>query len=290
MVSTTRKLTLKSPAKINLGLRIVRKREDGFHDIETVFQMISIYDILTFRIIDSGVVFKTNHKKLPLDDTNLVVKAAKLILQETKFKKGVEIFLEKTIPVGAGLGGGSSNAASTIIGLKDLCQLNLKKKDLIKFAMKLGSDVPFFLSGPTAFGRGRGEILTPLKIRVGIFVVVVFPNIFIHTGSVYKELNLGLTSNSKDNNILGLLLKEGEIADFGNHLFNDLETIVCKKYPILLKIKKALIRLGAVSALVSGSGSSVFGLFAQSESAQKAAAKLRKKNWQVFFAKTINNY
>lgn len=289
MVSNCPKLVLKSPAKINLGLKLVRKRSDGYYDIETIFQMINIYDILTFRKINSGIVFKTDHKKLPQDESNLVVKAAKLLFQKTKCKSGVEIFLKKTIPIGAGLGGGSSNAAFTLMGLNDLFRLNLNKKDLIKIAIKLGSDVPFFLSGPTAFGNGRGEVLTPIKNITNIFVVVVFPNIFISTGSVYKEFNLGLTSNSKDNNILCLLLKEGKLADLGYHLINDLETVVCKKYPILVKIKKALMELGAVSSLVSGSGSSVFGLFVQSEHAQKAAAQLKKEKWQVFFAKTINN-
>lgn len=289
MVSNCQKLVLKSPAKINLGLKLVRKRPDGYYEIETIFQMINIYDVLTFKKINSGIIFKTDHKKLPQDESNLVVKAAKLLFQKAECKNGVEIFLKKTIPIGAGLGGGSSNAALTLMGLNDLCRLNFKKKDLIRIAIKLGSDVPFFLSGPTAFGRGRGEVLTPFKYNTRIFVVVVFPNIFISTSSVYKEFNLRLTSNSKDNNILALLLKEGKLADLGYYLVNDLETVVCKKYPILVKIKKALMGFGAVSSLVSGSGSSVFGLFVQSEYAQKAAVQLKKENWQVFFAKTINN-
>lgn len=287
-MTSNQKLILKSPAKINLGLRIVGKRDDGYHDIETIFQMISIFDTLTFRIGQSGIVFKTDQKKLPTDETNLVVKAAILLRKETGIKKGVEIFLEKTIPIGAGLGGGSSNAALTLIGLNELWKLNLDKKDLAKLAIKLGSDVPFFLSGPTAFGKGRGEILTPVENNTNIFVVVVFPKIHISAGAVYKELNLGLTSNSKDINILALLLVEGKIADLGFHLYNDLESVVCKKFPTLIEIKKKLMNSGAIGSLVSGSGSSVFGLFPQPKSARKAAAKLKNKDWQVFLAEMIN--
>ena len=290
MASSRNKLTLKSPAKINLGLRIIKKRADGYHDIETIFQMISIFDTLTFRQCGSGIVFKTNHKNLPLDGNNFVVKAAKLLLQEAEVKQGVEIFLKKTIPIGAGLGGGSSNAAFTLIGLNNFFQLNLNKKDLLKIALKLGSDVPFFLYGSTALGRGRGEILTSLKLKkhINLHVVVVFPGFFISTGSVYEDFKFGLTSNSKDNNILAPFFEKGDTAELGFCLINDLEVIVCKKYPILSKIKKKLVKFGAIGAQVSGSGSSVFGLFLQRESAIIAAEKLKMKDWQVFLAKTID--
>ncbi|MDP6625797.1 MAG: 4-(cytidine 5'-diphospho)-2-C-methyl-D-erythritol kinase, partial [Nitrospinota bacterium] len=166
--------------------------------------------------------------------------------------------------------------------------LYLKKKYLIRFALSLGSDVPFFLSGPSAIGKGRGEILDPFENRLNIPVVVVFPNICISTGSIYKELNLGLTSNSKDINILRSLLAEGKIAELGTCLYNDLETIICKKHPILTKIKEKLLQSGAIGALVSGSGSSVFGLFLQPETARKATTKLFRKDWQVFLTETIN--
>lgn len=287
-MTSDQKLILKSPAKINLGLKIVGKRDDGYHEIETIFQMITIFDTLTFRIGHSGIVFKTDHKELPTDETNLVVKAARLLQKETGIKKNVEIFLKKTIPIGAGLGGGSSNAALTLIGLNKFWNLNLDKKNLAKLAITLGSDVPFFLSDPAALGKGRGEILMPIENHTNIPVVVVFPNIYISSGVVYKELNLGLTSNLKDINILGLLLAEGKIADLGFHLYNDLESVVCEKFPILIEIKKKLIHSGAVGSLVSGSGSSVFGLFLQPESARKAATKLKNSNWQVFFAEMIN--
>lgn len=288
MTFTGNKLILKSPAKINLGLRVVGKREDGYHSIETIFQMISIFDILTLRISNSGITLKTNIRNLPINEKNLVAKAARLLQRKTGVKRGVEIILEKNIPIGAGLGGGSSNAAFTLMALNNMWQLNLSKKDLKILALELGSDVPFFLSGPTAYGKGRGEILTPFKSNKTFFVVVVFPNIFIQTGDVYSELNLGLTSSSKDITILRILLKEGRIADSGTYLCNDLETVVCNKYPDLVGIKKKLVSFGAIGALVSGSGSSVFGLFLQPELAHEAAAKLKKKGWQIFLAKTIN--
>ena len=282
------KLILKSPAKINLGLKIIKKRDDGYHDIETIFQMVSIFDILTLRRIQSGIVFKTDQKKLPVDETNLVIKAAKLLQQKTGTQYGVEILLEKSIPIGAGLGGGSGNAAFTLMGLNMLWKLNLKQNNMKKLALSLGSDVPFFMSGPTAIGKGRGEILTPFENRLIIPVVVVFPNIFISSASIYKELNWGLTSKSKDINILSSLLAEGKIAELGTCLYNDLETIICKKHPILTKIKEKLLQSGAIGALVSGSGSSVFGLFLQPETARKATTKLFGKDWQVFLTETIN--
>ncbi len=282
-------LILKSPAKINLGLKIIEKRDDGYHEIETIFQMVSLFDTLTFRNLQSGIVLKTDQDKLPVDETNLVVKAAKLLQQETGTQKGVEIFLEKKIPVGAGLGGGSGNAAFTLMGLNNLWELHLKKKDLMKLAITLGSDVPFFLSGcSSAIGKGRGEILTPFENRSNIHVVVVSPNIYVSTGSIYKELNLGLTSNSKDINILSSLLVKGRIAELGSYLYNDLETVVCKRYPALTEIKKKLMNSGAVGALVSGSGSSVFGIYLQQETARKATTKLISKEWQVFLTETIN--
>jgi|TARA_B100000315_G_scaffold94826_1_gene87161 4-diphosphocytidyl-2-C-methyl-D-erythritol kinase len=283
------KLILKSSAKINLGLKIIEKRDDGYHEIETIFQMVSLFDTLTFRNLQSGIVLKTDQNKLPVDETNLVVKAAKLLQQETGTQKGVEIFLQKKIPVGAGLGGGSGNAAFTLMGLNNLWELHLKKKDLMKFAITLGSDVPFFLSGcSAAIGKGRGEILTPFENRSNIHVIVVSPNIYVSTGSIYKELNLGLTSNSKDINILRSLLVKGKIAELGSYLYNDLETVVCKRHPALTEIKKKLINSGAVGALVSGSGSSVFGIYLQQETARKATTKLISKEWQVFLTETIN--
>ncbi|HJP17338.1 MAG TPA: 4-(cytidine 5'-diphospho)-2-C-methyl-D-erythritol kinase [Nitrospinota bacterium] len=283
------KLVLKSPAKINLGLKIIKKRDDGYHEIETIFQMVSLFDTLTFRSIQVGIVLKTDRDKLPVGETNLVVKAAKLLQQETGIQKGVEIFLEKKIPVGAGLGGGSGNAAFTLMGLNNLWELHLKKKDLMKLAITLGSDVPFFLSDcSAAIGKGRGEILTPFENRSNIHVVIVSPNIHISTGSIYKEMNLGLTSNSKDINILRSLLVKGRITELGSYLYNDLETVVCKRYPALTEIKKKLINSGAVGALVSGSGSSVFGIYLQQETARKATTKLISKEWQVFLTETIN--
>lgn len=284
-----RKLILKSPAKINLGLKIIKKRDDGYHEIETIFQMLSLFDTLTFSNLQSGIVLKTNQDKLPVDETNLVVKAAKLLQQETGTQKGAEIFLEKKIPVGAGLGGGSGNAAFTLMGLNNLWELHLKKKDLMKLAITLGSDVPFFLSGcSAAIGKGRGEILTPFESKSNIHVVVLSPNIYVSTGSIYKELNLGLTSNSKDINILRSLLVERRIAELGSYLYNDLEAVVCKRHPALTEIKKKLMNSGAVGALVSGSGSSVFGIYLQQETARKATTKLISKEWQVFLTEIIN--
>lgn len=288
-MTNEQKLILKSPAKINLGLKIIKKRDDGYHEIETIFQMVSLFDTLTFRNLQSEIILKTDHDKLPVDETNLVAKAAKLLQQETGTKKGIEIFIEKKIPIGAGLGGGSGNAAFTLIGLNNLWELHLKKRDLISLAISLGSDVPFFLSGgPTAIGKGRGETLIPFENRSNIHVVLVYPNISVSTGSIYKELNLGLTSNSKDINILRSLLVEGKIAELGSYLYNDLETVVCKKYPALAEIKKKLMNSGAVGALVSGSGSSVFGIYIQQETARKATAKLINNEWQVFLTETIN--
>lgn len=304
MTVTNKTLTLQSPAKINLGLKVVGKRDDGYHEIETIFQMINIFDVLTFKSVPSGIVFKTNHKELPTDETNLVVKAANLLCRETGVEKGVEIFLKKNIPVGAGLGGGSGNAAFTLAGLNRLWDLRLPAKDLIKLALNLGSDVPFFLSGPSAVGKGRGEILEPFEYNTCLPLVVVFPEIFISSGSVYKELkvqrenisdrqstgsfNLGLTSNTKDISILRSKLLDGSIENIGSLLFNDLEAVVCNKYPALEKIKKQLMNSGAVGSLISGSGSSVFGLFLQPLAAREAAGKLSENNWQVFLTETIN--
>ena len=287
------KIELKTPAKINLALRILRKRNDGFHDLETILQMVSLYDRMEFAPAESGVIIRCGTPGIPEDETNLVVRAARL-LQDAfpeSTKTGVLIRLEKNIPFGAGLAGGSSNAAGTLLALNRFWDLSLTRENLLPLAEKLGSDVPFFLSSPLAFGEGRGERLTPLKPREKFYVVIIYPGISIPTSWVYSNLNLKLTKIEKNISILRKFLSLSDISQLGILLENDLEPVVFNRYPEILKLKEELRGSGAKGVLMSGSGSAVFGIFTDFRAAENASRVLQSGNGRaVFLTHTIERF
>ncbi len=283
-----REIKIKSPAKINLGLKVYRKREDGFHEVETILQMVDLYDTITLRRIEGDIiVVSCNNNSVPEDENNLVYRAAELIQRHIKVDKGLLIKIDKHIPVSAGLGGGSSNAAVTLLGLNRLWDLGLKKDKLIDLAKLLGSDVPFFIFGTRAIGRGRGEELQPLSSGERIPIVLVNPNLSLSTSWVYKNLNLRLTNKENSINLLTPLLERGEIKKIGRYIFNDLESSAIKRFPVIKDIKDKLWSLGAVCSMMSGSGSTVFGIFTDYNIAKEACHKLRIEEWSVFLTETI---
>ena len=190
-------ISLKASAKINLFLEILGKREDGYHEIETVMQEIDLVDNLQFEEIQEGVKLKCNNKNIPSDENNLVCKAANLIVNECGIKKGVLISLEKNIPVGAGLGGGSSDAATTLKALNSLWKIGLSDVDLMEFAARLGSDIPFFIKGKTALCSGRGENITPIEVKSEMNYLIIFPHINISTTTIYRNLKIDLTKKKR---------------------------------------------------------------------------------------------
>ncbi|HQA04254.1 MAG TPA: 4-(cytidine 5'-diphospho)-2-C-methyl-D-erythritol kinase [Thermodesulfovibrio thiophilus] len=255
-------LTYKAFAKINWALSVLNKRNDGYHDIISLMHAIDLYDTLIFEP-SSGIEIQT---ELPIKrENNLIYKAIIALQQYTGIKKGIKVTLHKQIPIGAGLGGGSSDAATTLKALNELWGLNLGVNTLQEIGASIGSDVPFFFNLPLCIVEGRGDIIKPLKIEKSYTLVIVKPKFSISTKWAYEFLNLEteLTTEYKkiNNNIwqLYLLLCEGAYSNF--HSWNDLEKSVSRKYPEIEKIKKKLLEAGALMSLLSGSGSTVFGVF-----------------------------
>ncbi len=286
------KLSLKTPSKINLALRVLGKREDGYHEIETLFQMIAVYDWLKFEPVSTGVTLHCNVPKIPVDETNLVLKAAHLLQSAypKKSRTGVRIDLDKTIPSGAGLGGGSSNAAGTLVALNFFWDLQLRWEDLMPLATEIGSDVPFFLVSPCAFGTGRGEQLTPLEPFKKFHLIVIYPEISIATAWAYRNLNLKLTKKQNNISILQNFSSLSDISRLGSLLENDFEPIVFKSYPEVLKVKNRLRGAGAEGVLMSGSGSAVFGVFLDSKQAVVAFSLLKQEFDCLFLTQTVQSF
>ena len=286
----TPSISFKTPAKVNLGLHILSKREDGFHELETLFQMVNWCDEIKIECLSRGLELVCNQPDIPTDDGNLVIKAAHIL--QTRYPdrcKGARIHLNKNIPHGAGLGGGSGNAAGVLLGLDYLWGLNLKREGLISMAAELGSDVPFFLFSPCAIGRGRGQILEPVKSSIRFYILMVYPGFSVSTVSVYGNLKLKLTKRENNISILKNFLLQSEFAQLGAAWSNDLELFVFKEYPGLSGIKKEMLALGAKGALLSGSGSTVFGIFDNPEIAGNAYARLERGDFRLFLAESVVN-
>ena len=284
------KIKFKTPAKINLGLHIHGKREDGFHELETIFQMVSLFDDVELELLSSGIKLECDMPGIPTDDTNLVCKAALLLRKSYQVEgKGVSIRLKKKIPFGAGLGGGSGNAAGVLMGLNRLWDLNIEREKLFALAAELGSDVPFFLTSPCALGKGRGERLKVLEPCSKFQVLLVFPGFPIATSWVYQNLRLKLTKRPNNISILRKNLSLSNITSFGSQLYNDLEPVVIQKFPEVKVVKDELWAWGALGVLLSGSGSTVFGIFDDPEKAQVACASLNG-DWERVVTETIESF
>jgi 4-diphosphocytidyl-2-C-methyl-D-erythritol kinase len=286
-----KKLKFKTPAKINLGLHIHKKRDDGFHELESLFQMVSWYDEVELEETLENVELFCDTPGIPNDETNLVVKAARLLQNRCPGKcGGVKITLKKNIPSGGGLGGGSGNAAGVLLALNILWNLKIPRDDLISMASELGSDVPFFLMSPCAIGAGKGEILQPVENPICFYILMIYPGFPISTPWVYGNLKLKLTKSENNISILKNFILRSEFAQLGAALYNDLEPVVFKRYPEILKIKSELLSSGAAGALLSGSGSTVFGIFDNTEIAKKALARFIGGKYRVCLATSITRF
>jgi 4-diphosphocytidyl-2-C-methyl-D-erythritol kinase len=262
-----KRVIIKSCCKINLGLRVVNKRADGFHDIETIFYPLRLCDIITFDK-DEPFSFTTQNTLLQEEnESNLIVKSVRALEKLSGRKLNVAINLEKNIPIGAGLGGGSSDAASTLLSLNELFLLNIPKTELEKAALQLGSDVPYFFKITPAYATGRGEKLTHIDFELRKHILLINPGIHISTKWAYESL----PQNFSNSYIWTEVAKDpGKILEMLPSFVNDFETSVFEKHPVIGDIKKTLLRFGASFALMSGSGSSVFGLFDDYEQAHYA--------------------
>ncbi len=263
-------MTVPSFAKINLGLEIVGKRPDGYHDIRTLFQTISLHDELDFEPAPPGTLdLAGNDPAVAWDRTNLVDRAARKLLEKAGGGAGVRISVRKSVPAGRGLGGGSSNAAATLIALDRMWGLSLAEEELAGLARPLGADVPFFLKGGLCLGEGIGDVLTPVPDLDPLPCLLIFPPFPIPTPSIYAGFDASLTSPGKISKIVRFL----ESGDFGL-LENDLERVIFRAHPEIERWKSFLRDEGALVAQVSGSGSAVFGIFPGTESAEAARRRL----------------
>lgn len=292
------RIKIKSPAKVNIFLRVLDKRKDGYHNIQSILQMVDLCDILTFKREESGITLNGNSKEIPFDSNNIIFRAAKLLKEKNRIREGASIYIEKNIPVSAGLGGGSSNAAATLASLNKLWSLGYSMNELSLIGGALGSDIPFFMLGPTAFVEGRGEIVYPMRLKRAGWLVLVNPGIKVSTSWVYSRFDarrdnkekkrIWLTKERKDNKIPqfnGLKLDLMEISPL---IKNDLETITIRKNRVIEEIKDTLKEMNAKGVVMSGSGATVFGVFMHEEEARSCSEKLiKKKPWKVWVVKTL---
>ena len=281
-------IRLKSPAKINLCLKVLRKRKDGFHQIKTVFERIDLCDDIQIKKrADNKIKITCNHPDVPKDDSNLMYKAADLLRRNFNKEDGLDITLKKRIPVASGLGGGSSNAASTLLGLNRLWNLGLNNKKLLSFARKIGSDVPFFVSGSRfALGTGRGDRIKDLPKMRSCWHILVVPRKKLSSKEIYSCLNLRLTKNRDNVNMLIYALRKFDLLKLKRYIVNDLEKPAFKTFPKLLDIKKKLKKLGVRASSLSGSGPAIFGITQSREETEQKASRLKSRNWQVFAVRT----
>jgi len=273
---------LKAPAKINLCLRVLERRADGFHNIDSLFFQISLYDRLRFNAADD-FLFQCEGPDAGPDDRNLVVRAARLLQDIHKPVQGVSIHLRKEIPVGAGLGGGSSDAAAALLGLNLFWRLGLKPKELMRLGARLGSDVPFFLAGAAARVGGRGERVVPFVPTFRIPVLVVKPDCQVSTRWAYETLSL--TKGGHNYKLPCSAGMKSGLRGLVNGLFNDFEAGVFRRYPEVADIKSRLISAGAEGAVMTGSGSAVVGVFNSLQKAEEASARFSGE-WR-FVAQTL---
>ncbi len=284
-------ITVSSPAKINLLLEIISKRSDGYHNINTIFQKISLCDEITISVIDNpGIIIKCNYPDIPTDSGNLVYKASEIILKKFGISEGLLIDIKKKIPVGAGLGGGSSNAAATLSGLNKIFGFNLPTSELIEMGKNLGADVPFFvLQSGTAKASGTGEELIPLKMSITTWFAVIFPGFGVSTAWAYKTYSSKYKLLTKKEKTTILNNSIDNIRYLVSFLYNDFEDIVIKNHPEIGEIKQKLAETGAKGALMSGSGSSVFGVFETEKEAIKSVEVILSDNskWRGFIARSI---
>ena len=282
----TQGLSLPSYAKVNLSLRVLGRRADGFHDVVTILQTISLHDALTFEPLDKGIELSCEDSNVPLDETNLIIRAAIALQHEFRTGVGARIDLKKQIPIGGGLGGGSSNAAATLIGLSRLWSLDVSFERLCRIASGLGSDVPFFLHGGTALAVGTGTAITQMPdVDLGPMIVVA-PNVKVSTREAYEALEaVSLTTGDSERILLNYHIDMVEPLEAGN----DFEKTVFAAFPEIASVKATLLEFGAKEALMSGSGASVFGIFENKETRQTALEALGERtDWRSFAVAAVS--
>lgn len=271
-------MKLKALAKINLGLDVLGVRDNGYHDVRMIMQSIYLYDDVTIDVTDTpGIELKSNLYFLPTDERNIAYKAAKMLIEEFNIEKGVSITLDKHIPVSAGMAGGSTNAAAVLFGMNRIFNLGLSTEELMERGVKLGADVPYCIMRGTVLAEGIGEELTRLPSMPKCFVLIAKPGIGVSTKAVYEALDSKEIEKHPD--IDGIIegLEEGDLYKIASRMGNVLEDVTIPMHPVIADIKEIMIKEGALNAMMSGSGPTVFGLFDNRAKAKKALESIRKK-------------
>ena len=281
-----RALTLQSPAKVNLRLEILKQREDGYHEIRTVFQKISLHDTIRFSLRkERGISLTTNQLNLPVGKSNLVYQAAETLLKQSDYRGGISVHIDKRIPLGAGLGGGSSNAATTVKALNQLLEMGLSQREMISMGIQIGADVPFFFLEKGAIATGIGERLKEIELPV-LWYVLIYPNFEVSTAWAYQ--NSRLTKKKFRLKIQEFLTTPEGISKI---LVNDLEDVVSRKFSQISLMKKLLFAAGALGSLMTGSGPTVFGIFSDKGNALRAyrrvGSQVRGQGWIVVQAHSL---
>ena len=281
-------IELKSRAKINLSIDVLGKRQDGYHSVEMIMQTIDLFDIIKiFSLDEDTIIINSNSEDIPVDSSNIMYKAASLIKQEFNIKKGIKIYIDKNIPVAAGMAGGSSNAAAVLVGLNKLWNLNLSKDKLKEMGLQLGADVPFCIEGEASLAENIGEKLTNIEgLSQDAFILVCKPELFVSTKEVYESIDSKIIKKRPDNKLLIRLLKENNIELLSKSMYNVLESITKEKYPVISEIEKIMINNRALGAMMSGSGPTVFGLYNNEEDAEKCKKILLENFKQVYLVKS----
>ncbi len=269
-------IVLKSYGKINLGLDVLRRRPDGYHEVKMIMQMVGLYDTLTMeKTQENQVSMNCNLSFLPTDEKNLVYRAAALMKEKYQIQTGVKIVLKKRIPVAAGMAGGSSDCAAALKGMNQLFDLGLSKEELCDIGVTLGADVPYCIWGGTALAEGIGEKLTRIDPMPGCYILIAKPGISVSTAFVYKNLKLDQLERHPDIDGMIECLKQKDLKGICSRLENVLETVTIPEYPIIQKVKEHLMKHEAMGALMSGSGPTIFGIFSNQKTAKQALESLR---------------
>ncbi len=285
------KLIGKAPAKINLAIDVISKRSDGYHNVSLIMQSIALFDIISLETINEDkIIVNTNSHSLPDGPKNIAYKAAKLIKDKYNIKEGARIYIEKNIPMAAGLGGGSTDAACTLKLLNKAWDLKLDIAELMNLGAQIGADIAFCIAGGTALAEGIGEKITLLKPLPKCYILLIKPNINISTKEIYSQLDLKkINKRPNMKNIIRAIEKE-DLEAVSKESFNVLESITIKKCPIIATIKEELMRLGALGSLMTGSGPTVYGIFNEEEKAYYAYEAIKNIEGQKFLVESINNF
>lgn len=283
----------KAYAKINLGLDVVRRRPDGYHEVKMIMQTISLHDELRFEQTEGKeIILVSNDNPLLPEDAkdNLIYKAAECIRREYGMDRGVKITLQKNIPIAAGMAGGSTDAAAVFRGLNELWQLSMSMEKMQELSVKLGADIPYCIMGGTALSEGIGEILTPLPAPPHAYILIAKPDISVSTKFVYENLHADTLQKHPDIDGMVEGIRNGDLHGITNRMENVLETVTEKTYPVISEIKEKMREEGALNALMSGSGPTVFGIFEEEDKAQKAAERIREQKLgnQIFVTTFVN--